>query len=99
MKICSHVSQLSTLSVLTDNDNNYNDNNNNTHNNNINNKKKGKIFINIFQTSCHLQGKNSNIKISKAQKSYYYHHYHHRHITYVMISWLLQLVLILLSSS
>ena len=26
------------------------------------------IFINIFQTSCHLQGKNSNIKISKAQK-------------------------------
>ena len=26
------------------------------------------IFINIFQTSCHLQGKNSNIKLSKAQK-------------------------------
>ena len=25
-------------------------------------------FINIFQTSCHLQVKNSNIKISKAQK-------------------------------
>ena len=26
------------------------------------------IFVNIFQTSCHLQVKNSNIKISKAQK-------------------------------
>ena len=25
-------------------------------------------FINIFQTSCHLQVKNSSIKISKAQK-------------------------------
>ena len=27
-----------------------------------------KIFINIFQTSCYLQVKNSNLKISKAQK-------------------------------
>ena len=49
-------------------------------------------FINIFQTSCHLQVKNSNVKTYKAQKSYYYHHYHHRHIIYVMISWLLQLI-------
>ena len=33
-----------------------NNNNNNSNNNNNNNNNNNKIFINIFQTSCHLQG-------------------------------------------
>ena len=44
-----------------------NDNDNHSNNDDDNNFFIIMGFINIFQTSCHLQVKNSNIKISKAQ--------------------------------